>query len=81
MVNISYTETSGDMMYYPDDGSTPVLYNLGDIAWSKSQSFLEERRRKRKLTHLTFYPVIAATALVWIMIPGVGLVSLECILR
>ncbi|EIW71147.1 amt family ammonium transporter [Tremella mesenterica] len=48
MVNVTYTETSSDLLYYQDDG-TPVLYNLGDMAW-----------------------VIAAMALVWIMIPGVG---------
>ncbi|KAL7419373.1 hypothetical protein Q5752_006211 [Cryptotrichosporon argae] len=49
MVNVSY-DASGDLIYYPDDGSDPSVYNLGDMAW-----------------------IIAATALVWIMIPGVGL--------
>lgn len=40
MVNVSYTTTSGDLLWYPtDDGSEPpVLYNLGDMAWSKSPS-------------------------------------------
>lgn len=33
MVNVTYTETSSDMVYYPDDGTDAVLYNLGDIAW------------------------------------------------
>ncbi|RSH92312.1 hypothetical protein EHS25_008727 [Saitozyma podzolica] len=49
MVNVTYTPTSSDLVYYEDDG-TEVIYNLGDMAW-----------------------IIAATALVWIMIPGVGL--------
>lgn len=49
MVNVTYTEGSSDLLYYQEDG-TPVIYNLGDMAW-----------------------VIAATALVWLMIPGVGL--------
>ncbi|BEJ14345.1 hypothetical protein CspHIS471_0401120 [Cutaneotrichosporon sp. HIS471] len=50
MVNISYTETSGDMLatYAPD--AEPALYNLGDIAF-----------------------VLSGMALVWLMIPGVGL--------
>ncbi|KAK8847538.1 hypothetical protein IAR55_005396 [Kwoniella newhampshirensis] len=50
MVNATYTETSQDILYYPDDGSDPVIYNLGDMAW-----------------------VLCSMALVWIMIPGVGL--------
>jgi hypothetical protein len=35
MVNVTYTPTSSDMLYYQDDG-TEVIYNLGDIAWSES---------------------------------------------
>ncbi|KAK4686515.1 ammonium transporter, Amt family, partial [Tremellales sp. Uapishka_1] len=49
MPNVTYTTASSDVLYYKDDG-TPIIYNLGDMAW-----------------------IIAATALVWIMIPGVGL--------
>ena len=36
MVNVSYTDTSGDLVYFPDDGSDQVIYNLGDMAWSES---------------------------------------------
>ena len=32
MVNVTYSETSGDPTYYMADG-TPQLYNLGDMAW------------------------------------------------
>nr|ODN89543.1 amt family ammonium transporter [Cryptococcus depauperatus CBS 7841] len=49
MVNVSYTETSSDLVYYADDGKR-VLYNLGDIGF-----------------------VLACMALVWLMVPGVGL--------
>ncbi|WVQ82013.1 hypothetical protein IAT38_004141 [Cryptococcus sp. DSM 104549] len=49
MVNVSYTLTSSDTVYYTDDG-TPALYNNGDIAW-----------------------IMTCMALVWIMVPGVGL--------
>ncbi|KAH8825080.1 ammonium transporter [Flagelloscypha sp. PMI_526] len=48
MVNVTYTEGSGDFVATAPDG-TETLYNLGDMAW-----------------------VIAATALVFIMIPGLG---------
>jgi hypothetical protein len=65
MVNITYTEASSDMIYTPDDGSDPVLYNAGDMAFSGSPSFPH-----RRLSALT--SVIAMTALVWIMVPGVG---------
>jgi hypothetical protein len=33
MVNVTYTETSSDLVYYEADG-TPIIYNLGDMAWS-----------------------------------------------
>ncbi|ADV24372.1 amt family ammonium transporter [Cryptococcus gattii Ru294] len=49
MVNVTYTESSSDMIYTADDG-TQYLYNLGDMSF-----------------------VIVAMALVWIMVPGVGL--------
>jgi Amt family ammonium transporter len=49
MVNVTYSEVSGDPTYYMADG-TPVLYNLGDMAW-----------------------MLTSTALVFLMIPGVGL--------
>ncbi|KAG7528300.1 hypothetical protein FFLO_06263 [Filobasidium floriforme] len=49
MVNVTYSEVSGDPTYYMADG-TPALYNLGDMAW-----------------------MLTSTALVFIMIPGVGL--------
>jgi hypothetical protein len=32
MVNVTYSEVSGDPTYYMADG-TPALYNLGDMAW------------------------------------------------
>jgi Amt family ammonium transporter len=48
MVNVSYTDGSGDLTFNDADGN-PVVYNLGDIAW-----------------------VLTSTALVWIMIPGLG---------
>ncbi|KAF8891476.1 ammonium transporter [Gymnopilus junonius] len=48
MVNVTYA-ASGDLTAFLPDG-TPIVYNLGDMAW-----------------------VIASMALVWIMIPGVGL--------
>ncbi|OWZ76014.1 amt family ammonium transporter [Cryptococcus neoformans Bt85] len=49
MVNVTYTDSSSDMIYTADDG-TQYLYNLGDMSF-----------------------IIAAMALVWIMVPGVGL--------
>ncbi|WVQ79914.1 hypothetical protein IAT38_002015 [Cryptococcus sp. DSM 104549] len=49
MVNVNYTETSSDLVYYADNG-TEYIYNLGDIAW-----------------------VLCSMALVWLMVPGVGL--------
>lgn len=40
MVNVTYTESSSDMIYTADDG-TQYLYNLGDMSFSEShhQSF------------------------------------------
>ena len=46
---LTSSRPAGDLIAYTPDG-TPVVFNLGDIAW-----------------------VAASTALVWIMIPGVGL--------
>jgi hypothetical protein len=37
MVNVTYTPTSSDLVYYEDDG-TEVIYNLGDMAWSESHA-------------------------------------------
>ncbi|KIM38012.1 hypothetical protein M413DRAFT_76454 [Hebeloma cylindrosporum] len=48
MVNVTYDD-SGSLVAYTPDG-TPIVYNLGDMAW-----------------------IAASMALVWIMIPGVGL--------
>lgn len=51
------------------DGTTAV-YNLGDIAWSESQCMAATTA----ISWLTTAPpVVTAMALVWIMIPGVGL--------
>ncbi|OCF30761.1 amt family ammonium transporter [Kwoniella heveanensis CBS 569] len=50
MVNVTYTETSQDVVYYAEGSEEAVIYNLGDMAW-----------------------VLASMALVWLMIPGVGL--------
>jgi len=49
MVNVTYSEVSGDPTYHFGDG-TSALYNLGDMAW-----------------------MLTSTALVFLMIPGVGL--------
>lgn len=35
MVNITYTETSSDTIYTPDNGGDPVIYNAGDMAFSE----------------------------------------------
>ncbi|KAM6492039.1 ammonium transporter [Amanita muscaria] len=48
MVNVTYTTSSSDLIWYDSDGN-PVLYNLGDISF-----------------------VLLSSALVFIMIPGVG---------
>lgn len=37
MVNVTYTPTSSDLVYYEDDG-TQVIYNLGDMAWGESHA-------------------------------------------
>ncbi|CAO1618328.1 unnamed protein product [Sympodiomycopsis kandeliae] len=47
MVNVTYTETSHDIVATVD--GEEVIYNLGDMSW-----------------------IIVASALVWIMIPGLG---------
>ena len=36
MVNITYTETSSDTIYTPDNGGEQVIYNAGDMAFSES---------------------------------------------
>lgn len=35
MVNVTYTESSSDMIYTADDG-TQYLYNLGDMSFGAS---------------------------------------------
>lgn len=35
MVNMTYTESSSDMIYTADDG-TQYLYNLGDMSFGES---------------------------------------------
>ncbi|WVR04746.1 hypothetical protein IAU60_001757 [Kwoniella sp. DSM 27419] len=50
MVNVTYTETSQDVVYYAEGSEEAVIYNLGDMAW-----------------------ILASMALVWLMVPGVGL--------
>lgn len=67
MVNVTYTDSSSDMIYTADDG-TQYLYNLGDMSFSESY-----HPQFSTLEWLMPPLVIAAMALVWIMVPGVGL--------
>jgi hypothetical protein len=48
MVNVTYSEVSGDPTYYMADG-TPALYNLGDMAWMLTcvVAFSSTRHRHR----------------------------------
>lgn len=80
MVNVTYTESSSDMIYTADDG-TQYLYNLGDMSFSESHHqsfsfdfpFFHSRQSNNVADTHPISLVIVAMALVWIMVPGVGL--------
>jgi hypothetical protein len=38
--NLTYTESSGDLVYTSPDGSETFIYNNGDIAFSKCRGLL-----------------------------------------